>query len=297
MFSMTHSCRVAGHHFKLVLQDGDPLSRKLDAYRPFECASDENVLFCLEVVSEMEEPEVEMLYDEDPEGDQSKISIGRYDSGWWVEMSPLARMKTAGKLMADSDFRNARLLISERSQDAFALNSAVMLLFAFCSAPLDTLEMHASVVSNGGKGYLFLGKSGTGKSTHSRLWLRHIEGSELMNDDNPVIRIMEDGTPTVFGTPWSGKTPCYRNVSAPIGAIVSLRQEKFNRIERLPVTLAYAALYSSCSSFRPIKSIADGLHSTISRIIPAVPCYRLDCLPDEDAARVCAAAVRKEDAR
>src|SRR5690606_24548491 len=71
--------------------------------------------------------------------------------------------------------------------------------------------IHASVVSCAGKAYAFLGKSGTGKSTHSRLWLRHIAGTELLNDDNPAIRIEPDGRVFVYGTPWSGKTPCYKN--------------------------------------------------------------------------------------
>ena len=57
---------------------------------------------------------------------------------------------------------------------------------------------------------MLLGKSGTGKSTHSRLWLKYIPDTKLLNDDNPAVRIMDNNTIMIYGTPWSGKTPCYK---------------------------------------------------------------------------------------
>ena len=82
-----------------------------------------------------------------------------------------------------------------------------MVLFAMASSVRSTALFHSAVVSYQGKGYMFLGRSGTGKSTHASLWRRYIEGTELMNDDNPAVRIRPDGTAMVYGTPWSGKTP------------------------------------------------------------------------------------------
>jgi hypothetical protein len=196
------------------------------------------------------------------------------------------------------DYSEGTLVFLDGSKQnaLFSVNNSLMLMYAFRSAPYMTLEMHASVIGNGGKGYLFLGKSGTGKSTHSSLWLKHIEGSELMNDDNPVLRVGEDGVARVYGSPWSGKTPCYRNVSAPVGAIVRIRQAKHNTIRRLNVLESYASVYSSCSGFKADRGMADGQHKALEFIALNVPCYTLDCLPDEEAARVCAAEVRKEDA-
>lgn len=138
---------------------------------------------------------------------------------------------------------------------------------------------------------MFLGKSGTGKSTHSRQWLESIPGTELLNDDNPIIRIEADGTVRVYGSPWSGKTPCYRNASAPVGAIVRIRQCPENRISRLSVVESYASVYSSCSGLKFYKSMADAIHSTLEGVVLGVPCYVLDCRPDHDAARVCHEAV------
>ena len=147
--------------------------------------------------------------------------------------------------------------------------------------------MHSSVVVKDGKGYLFLGKSGTGKSTHSQLWLNNLEGCELLNDDNPVLRLEENGETRVYGTPWSGKTPCYRNLNYPVGAIVDLHQAKENKIQRLSIVKAYASMYTSSSGIRFLKELADGIHATTEKIVCSVPFYSLDCLPNAEAAFLC----------
>ena len=116
-----------------------------------------------------------------------------------------------------------------------------------------------------------------------------------MNDYNPVLRVGKDGVTRVYGSPWSGKTPCYRNVSAPIGAIVRIRQAKHNAIRRQNTLESYASVYSSCSGFKADRMMADGQHMALEHVALNVPCYVLDCLPDEEAARVCAAEVRKEE--
>lgn len=97
--------------------------------------------------------------------------------------------------------------VSYGYRSLFQLNTAIMIAFAAASAPEQTLLMHASVIAKEAGAYLFFGTSGTGKSTHSRLWLENVEGSSLLNDDNPALRVI-DGKVIVFGTPWSGKTPC-----------------------------------------------------------------------------------------
>ena len=168
-----------------------------------------------------------------------------------------------------------------------AVDNALMILFAMASACFNTALFHSATVSFEGKGYMFLGKSGTGKSTHARLWLQNIPGTELMNDDNPAVRIKADGTAVVYGTPWSGKTPCYRNISAPIGGIVLLSQAPYNKIVRLKGIGAYAAVVPSISGKRWDSLIADGLHETENALASGVPVWHLDCLPDADAAHLC----------
>ena len=92
------------------------------------------------------------------------------------------------------------------------------------------------------------------------LWLRHIPGTRLLND-NPVVRIA-DGVPTVYGL-LSGKTPCYRNERSDRGD-VQINQAPENRIRRMSVPEAVASLFASCSGLKSIRSIGDGLFATIA---------------------------------
>lgn len=177
---------------------------------------------------------------------------------------------------------------ARQSEALFVLNNYLMMLFAFAAAERHTLLMHASVVVCEGAGHLFLGKSGTGKSTHSRLWLHHIAGSRLLNDDNPMVWYDEPTrTFRVSGTPWSGKTPCYLNEQYPVRAFVRLEQAPANRITRLPLVHAFAALLPSCSNLRQDHDILHGIMDTLTQLTAHVPVYRLQCLPDAEAARLC----------
>lgn len=156
--------------------------------------------------------------------------------------------------------------------------------FGVAAAPHSTVAIHASVVVHQRKAILFLGESGTGKSTHTRLWLDQIPECKLLNDDSPIVRI-ENRALVCHGSPWSGKTPCYLNESYPISAIVRLRQAQFNRIEKLSKIAAFGALYPSCPpSFAADPMLTDHVCHTLSAIIQKVPVFSLDCLPDSDAA-------------
>ena len=136
-------------------------------------------------------------------------------------------------LQTNKDFSDCHCALNGNyDMRCFGLNNALMLIFAFAGSRRQTLLIHASLVRHNGYGYAFIAKSGTGKSTHVSLWLRHIPNCDLMNDDNPIIRII-DGKPYIYGTPWSGKTPCYRNVKAPLGAMSRIDRADHNYVEKL----------------------------------------------------------------
>lgn len=158
--------------------------------------------------------------------------------------------------------------------------------FGVASAAFDSVAIHSSVIVFKGKTVLFLGESGTGKSTHTQLWLKHIPGCKLLNDDSPIVRIVED-EPICFGSPWSGKTPCFVNESYPLAAIARLQQSPANHMARLSKIESFTALYPSCPpSFIADSKLTDHVCNTLSAIIGKVPVYQLDCLPDADAARL-----------
>lgn len=194
-------------------------------------------------------------------------------------------------LQTNKDFSDCRCALNGRhNMRKFGLNNALMLIFAFAGARKQTLLIHASLVRNNGYGYPFIAKSGTGKSTQVSMWLRYIPGSDLMNDDNPIIRVINNEL-WIFGGPWSGKTPCYRNVKAKLGAITRIDRSKQNSIEKLSPIEAFASLLPSCSSMKWDSEIYNAICDTITKIVETTGIYTLHCLPNEDAAKVCYNAI------
>ncbi len=202
--------------------------------------------------------------------------------------------ESAGCLVCSDDYREGKLILTGILKK-YAIDNALMVMYALATADKNTALFHAAVVSYRGMGYIFLGPSGTGKSTHARLWQQSIDGVELVNDDNPVVRVSDEGNAIVYGTPWSGKTPCYRNVRLPLAAIVTLSQAPHNSMERLRGVKAYAALMQSISGKRWDKKIADGLHETENELTRHVAIWHLECLPEEEAAELCKSKVTADD--
>lgn len=287
---------VAGHTFAVSLPDGYSEQVHLSPYIPFRNVDDCEPLFTLR----LQEADnlrglnpgkaVECLNDEAPyfwlfksEGDGYP-----YNFGFSYTKSHPDCIVMCSSDMSDNVVYVPSAYAGRLAE--FALSNAMMLLYTFRTNPYDTLMVHASVISHGGGAYMFLGRSGTGKSTHSRLWLENIEDSVLLNDDNPVIRMI-DGEAIVYGTPWSGKTPCYKNEAQPLKAVVRLSQAPFNKIAQLPPLKAYASLMPACSCMRWDSYSTESLHKTVEKVIMKVRGWHLECLPDADAAHVCHEAV------
>ena len=196
-------------------------------------------------------------------------------------------------LLANKDFSDCKCALNGNyNMRTFGLNNALMLIFAFAGSFHNTLLIHASLVRQNGYGYAFIAKSGTGKSTQVSLWLRHIPGCDLMNDDNPIIRII-DGEPFIYGGPWSGKTPCYRNVKARLGAITRIDRAEENSIEKLPPIEAFASFLPSCSSMKWDGEIFNNICNTVTKVVETTGIYTLHCLPNKEAAILCNKTISK----
>lgn len=188
-------------------------------------------------------------------------------------------------IISDASHREFKITTrGEEHKVTFGLNNSLMVIFTICTAPHHTLLIHSSVVECNGKAYMFLGQSGRGKSTHSDLWVKHISGSRLINDDNPVIRIGDNGTPVVYGSPWSGKRPIYMNVNYPIGGMAAIEQDKENRIRKENIPTAFGIMLSSCSTLKFDKKIHLHICNSISSLLEKVPIHTLYCRPDAEAA-------------
>lgn len=168
----------------------------------------------------------------------------------------------------------------------------LMVVFGQVGLQYQRILIHASVIAHRGEqGVAFLGKSGTGKSTHSRLWLQHVPETELLNDDNPVIHIEDNGKVFIYGTPWSGKTPCYKNKKVELKAFVRLEQAPYNKFTKQENTHSLIAVLPSCTAIRWNKTLFQQMTHTLSRIVSKVMVGHLECLPDAEAAYLSATAV------
>ena len=270
---------IAGHRIRV---EGERLVQAIDAltgFTPFKIMADGEP-FCHFVESTTEAPLFEtVLYTNEIDGIVSHF--GRYNNGFLFVMLPPEGGTLELWLSEDKQVVNFKGNYNLR-----LLRFACWIAYGVATAPFKTVAIHTSTIVCEGKAILFLGESGTGKSTHTRLWRENIQGAVLLNDDSPILRII-DGEPWIYGSPWSGKTPCYKNESYPLAACVRLSQAPYNQIKRLSVAQGYGALHPSCPpDFAYSDELYDYISDTLSSLLSAVPVYHLACLPDADAAHL-----------
>ncbi len=285
MFEVKKFYDIAGHLIGLEVQDDSSLEG-LKNLAPFE-AQEGDTVFNLRQVEHLAEKEGTTLLVSEEEG-LPTLTVGKTRGGkWYFTFAPFKGKPVSCIATSNEDISDAEFMVLNKKYEPFSINNIMMLLYALKTAAMNTLLIHASVVVKAGRGVVFLGKSGTGKSTHSRLWINNIPNTELLNDDNPIIRVLEDGTVWVYGSPWSGKTHCYKQAKAEVAGIVRLYQAPFNKIKKLSILESYTSVYAAISAYRGDKQMADGVHKTLEKLIESTSCFALECLPDSDAARLC----------
>ena len=331
----TYYYRVAEHLFAVECADNSLFERMIN-YEPFRVETHGTTIFTLRIepnglLRDEQRASYKHIFTDNSEEDMPRIEVYREDigdgqlaigaDGWLMRVSQIAHSPICCELHSNADFTQGVLHIAADCQDVrFCIDNALMLIYAFRTAPLMTLEMHAAVVVRGNeaigdrrlaigdrapqnatsvfgdpaeaRAYLFLGHSGTGKSTHARQWLQAFSDAWLLNDDNPILRVMEDGEVRVYGSPWSGKTPCYKNAHARVGGIIKLSQAPYNELQALTLPQAYAYMLSSASGLKMNHQMADDMYNSIKHIITHVKCHHLNCLPNTDAAEVCFAGCK-----
>lgn len=278
---------VADFIFEVSLKgdrDPDMYLRSFAPFKSIECSERRKLFELLEDETLPVSADSEFL--EEDRNDMGHTRLYRTSEGYRVELR-YADDARPHIVETDKDFAHARALIRwDDRYVATALTSMLRIVFAQAILPYVAVSLHASAVVSEGKAFLFMGKSGTGKSTHSALWIRHIGDTELLNDDNPIVRVI-DGKAVVYGSPWSGKTPCYRNVSAPVAAMVRLKQGPRNRFEPKEDIAAFGAVLPGCSVLRQDRRLHDALCMTLAALIDSICVGELECLPDKEAAEVC----------
>ena len=234
--------------------------------------------------------------------EQFQISL----AGLTVEMHsrfPLARAfckdyleeSTAVHFSAEAvESEMSALLRASDVQDAS--HAELLSLYRSIAEQLPRFErflIHGAAISWRGQGFLFLAPSGTGKSTHIRLWRSTLGGGVgIVNGDKPIINA-SGNVPMVCGTPWAGKENWQKNISVPLSAICILRRGEIDAIRRVTPGEQLGALL--CQVYRPDD--AQALERTLmlaDKVFCAVPLYELTCTPTENAVRTAFPALTGE---
>lgn len=143
--------------------------------------------------------------------------------------------------------------------------------------------LHTAAIEYKGNAYAFLGRSGTGKSTHTGLWLKHINGTKILNGDKPILHYSSEGV-IVYGTPWMGKEQFGYNGKAPLKALCFLEQAKENEIRKLSVKEAVKRIFPQI--LHPIEEdYAARTLELVDRLVMETPSYLLRCTISEDAVK------------
>lgn len=144
------------------------------------------------------------------------------------------------------------------------------------------MMLHSSCVEKDGFAYLFSARSGTGKSTHTHLWLENLENTRIINDDKPAL-LRENGIWYACGTPFSGKTDENLDVKIPVRAIVFLFRGEENKVKKLENAMAAPLVLEQ--TINPVdKSLAVNMLDSLDLLLSEVPVFTLHCNMEKEAA-------------
>ncbi len=150
----------------------------------------------------------------------------------------------------------------------------------------DAFLLHSAALECSGRAYLFAAPSGTGKSTHLRLWMKNF-GNDLriINGDKPILRKTNDGEFAVYGTPWAGKEGWQENRSAPLKAVCFLMRGTENHIERLSAEQAAERIFSQVLYPEEPLLLSKELF-LLDEFVKKIPFYLLACDISDEAAKL-----------
>ena len=301
---MTENFRVAGLNLSAIHSlPGSPFE-KLVGFAPFRVKENpEKVHLLYDMTYSLEDLESERLAAEElkpvykfhfeDEDIFCRFYVSPDESRYWFEMED----EVGGKLhFFEAHFEEKTLVVRcnwQENRNYPMLRFSLWMAFSIACTFNSAIAIHSSCIvwNSSGKAALFLGESGTGKSTHTRLY-NEVFGAEavhLLNDDCPIIKAESDGSVRVYGSPWSGKTPCYRNEDYALAGLCRLSQAPENKIHTLGILPAFQAIYPSCPPALTRNEIfKDKICAILSIVLSDIPVYHLECLPDGDAARLSA---------
>lgn len=153
--------------------------------------------------------------------------------------------------------------------------------------------LHASVLELDGNAYAFLGRSGAGKSTHTRLWMQNLKNCQIINGDKPILEKTDDGF-IAYGTPWRGKESWGGKRSALLKGLCFIEQAKENSIVRLTPAETSARLFQQILMPTAEENAVNTL-DLMDYLITKTPAYLLKCNISEEAVKTSFTALTGKD--
>ena len=188
------------------------------------------------------------------------------------------------------EYKNAETAVFKPE---FPLINATDQAMRYAMLHYNAFMVHASAIVYQNQGILFSAPSGTGKTTHTKLWEQFDSSAFILNDDSPILRFMDVGKVYACGSPWAGASGEGQNAMVPLKAIVFLQQGSENEITELKTLQALQWLLGSVS--RPVdKGLMDKLFTLIHLLLSGTPCYVLKCRPDLEAVQTVHKALFEE---
>lgn len=198
--------------------------------------------------------------------------------------------KVISKIAFSQDYSSVEILaynvknIYDIGSDYYLLNLFDNMM-RYCMQMHSSFVFHSSAIGCNDGGVVFSAVSGTGKSTHTSLWLKEFSDAYIVNDDSPIIRLEKDGDVKLCGTPWAGTTGINTNVIIPLKGIVFLERSETNSVEKISAMQSVSRFLSSVSPALNSVMFEKSL-DTLNKILSNVPAYILKCNMEPDAAHV-----------
>ncbi|MDD3832559.1 MAG: hypothetical protein PHR18_01490 [Oscillospiraceae bacterium] len=267
--------RIAEIPIQISCNDSDFFSTRLAAYQLKDEDIQPRMILRSSVCEEITLPEGELI------GKIKAINLKKTTDGRFFYYGVNRDNQVVSLTIYDPEYQLVEIKqIASRKHSIFSLTDFEYmytgLAFSNRLAVEGGLILHASSLTYKGQGIAFSAISGTGKSTHTGLWEKHLDHVQIINDDKPAVRFV-DNKPMLYGTPWSGKTDLNNNICAPFSALVFLEQSQENSIKRMTPADAYFDMASEVA--RPSCDEALGIQmlDIMERLLESVPIYKLRC--------------------
>ena len=179
---------------------------------------------------------------------------------------------------------SAERAISDEFSDGYIENICLYRSICRQIPTLHRMLLHCAVLEYDGKGYAFLGRSGTGKSTHTRLWKKYLGTPKMVNGDKPILEYVRDGF-LAYGTPWRGKEAWGMRTVAPLCGLCFLEQAKENSIRKLTPSEVSTRLFGQILLPESEESVVSTLELA-DKLIATTPAYLLKCDISREAVKL-----------